>query len=259
MGKLDAQVAVITGAASGIDLEIARLFYREGAHIFLVDMNAEALRLAKAEFRNSDNRVGSCEADVTKSKMVDACVAKAVGMFGRVDIMVNGAGIGGRGMILDLTDEEWHRPLNVMLHGVFYGVRAAARQMVKQESGGKIINISSVASEVPLSGSISYCTAKAGVNMITKAAAVQLGEHNIRVNAIAPGEIETPLVQEHLDMPAWKESVIQKTPLGRVGQPTDVAEAALFLASDRSDWMTGHVLFVDGGQGMRGILNHKTF
>lgn len=253
MAELEDQVALITGAASGIDLEIARLFHREGARVLLVDRNDEALAKAVSEFKDDGKRVSGFPADVTDSSMVDAGVAEAVKRFGKLDILVNGAGIVGRGLIADLPDEEWHRFINVMLNGVFYGIRAAARQMKKQGTGGRIINLSSAASAVPLGSSAGYCTAKAAVNMLTKVAAVELGKHKIRVNALAPGETDTPLIAHMMSIPEWKEIVIRETPLRRVGCTMDTAQAALFLASDRSDWITGHVLFVDGGQGLRGI------
>lgn len=252
MGQLENQVAVITGAASGIDLEIARLFHKEGASVLLVDLNEKGLKKAAGELQTS-GRAAWFVADVTRSEMVDASVEEAVKTFGKVDIFVNGAGIIARGRIVELPDVEWRRSLDVMLSGVFYGIRAAARQMIKQKSGGKIISLSSAASTVPIGGSAGYCTAKAAVNMLTQVAALELGTHGIRVNAIAPGETETPLIQHMLDLPIWKELVIRETPLGRFGQTRDVAQAALFLASDCSDWVTGQVIFVDGGQGLRGV------
>ncbi|MEW6441142.1 MAG: SDR family oxidoreductase [bacterium] len=253
MAELQDQAAVITGAASGIDLEIARLFHREGARVLLVDRNADALQQAEAEFQDSGDRVHAYVADVTKSVVVDACVEEAVRRFGRLDILVNGAGLQRRSSIVNFTDEGWHELLAVLLHSVFYGIRAAARQMAKQQTGGKIITLSSAASVVPCGTTAPYCTAKAAVNMLTKVAAVELGKDKIRVNAIAPGEVETPFIQHWLDRPMWKESVVRETPLRRMGKTSDIAEAALFLASDRSDWVTGHVLFVDGGQGLRGV------
>ncbi|MBI5115843.1 SDR family oxidoreductase [Candidatus Poribacteria bacterium] len=253
MGELQDQVAAITGAASGIDLEIARLFYQEGAQVLLVDRNAEALKKAESEFHDSGGRVCSCVSDVTKSNMVDSFMEEAVRRFGKLDILVNGAGLQHRSPIVNFTDQDWHKILDVLLHSVFYGIRAAARQMIKQQTGGKIITLSSAASVVPCGTTAPYCTAKAAVNMLTKVAAVELGKHKIRVNAIAPGEIETPFIQHWLARPMWKELVVRETPLRRMGKTTDVAEAALFLASDRSDWVSGHVLFVDGGQGLRGV------
>lgn len=253
MGELENQVAAITGAASGIDLEIARTFFREGASILLVDCNEENLKKAESEFQEHPDRVASFVADVRKSEQVDALVEETVKRFGKLDILVNGAGITFGSKFVDFQDEDWHRMMDIMLHGVFYGIRAAARQMIKQGHGGKIISLSSAASTVPLGGSAGYCTAKASVNMLTKVAAVELGKHNIRVNAIAPGETETPIIQHMLDTPGWKELVIRETPLKRMGRTKDTAEVALFLASNRSDWITGNVLFVDGGQGLRGV------
>ncbi len=253
MAELENQVALITGAASGIDLEIARVFYREGASVLLVDRNEDALRKAQAEF--SPQRASFFAADVSCSDMVDAAVGEAVRKFGKLDILVNGAGLAYIKEIVETNDDAWRKVLSVMLDGVFYGIRAAARQMLKQGTGGKIISISSAASTVPIAKSVAYCTAKAGVNMITKVAAVELGQHKIRVNAIAPGETMTPMLQAYpyYDMPGWKELVVHETPLRRFGETRDMAEAALFLASNRSDWVTGEVLFVDGGQGMRGF------
>lgn len=252
MAELENQVALITGAASGIDLEIARVFHREGAQLLLVDRNEDALKKAAREFQGPGH-VHSFVADVTRSEMVDAAVEEAARRFGKLDILVNGAGLNYAGRLLDIDDEHWHMLIDVMLHGAFYGIRAAARQMVKQKTGGKIITLSSAASRVPLGGAIGYCTAKAAVNMVTRVAAVELGKHKIRVNAIAPGETMTPLIQRHLDQPGWKELVVRETPLRRMGETGDVAEMALFLASDRSDWVTGQVFFVDGGQGLRGV------
>ncbi|MBI4832906.1 MAG: SDR family oxidoreductase [Candidatus Lindowbacteria bacterium] len=252
MGELENQVALITGAASGIDLEIARVFHREGARLLLVDRNEDALKKAGGEFQGS-GRAYSFVADVTRSSMVDAAVEEAVRRFGKLDILVNGAGVVHSARILDFEDAHWHMLIDVMVHGVFYGIRAAARQMVKQKTGGKIISLSSAASRVPLGGSIGYCTSKAAVNMITEVASVELGKHKIRVNAIAPGETMTPLIQRRLDNPGWKEFVIRETPLRRMGETGDIAEMALFLASNRSDWVTGQVFFVDGGQGLRGV------
>jgi NAD(P)-dependent dehydrogenase (short-subunit alcohol dehydrogenase family) len=252
MGELENQVAAITGAASGIDLQIARTFYREGASVLLVDCNEERLKKAEAEFQDS-SRVGSFVADVRDSKQVGAFIEETVQKFGKLDILVNGAGIVGSFRFIDFEDEDWHRMIDIMLHGVFYGIRAAGRQMIKQGHGGKIISLSSAASVVPLGKAAGYCTAKAAVNMLTKVAAVEFGKHKIRVNAIAPGETETPIIQHMMDTPGWKELVIHETPLRRMGQPEDAAQVALFLASDRSDWITGTVLFVDGGQGLRGV------
>jgi len=253
MGELENQVAAITGAASGIDLEIARTFYREGAKVLLVDCNQEALEKAESEFQENPARVASFVADVRDSKQVDAFVGEAVQRFGKLDILVNGAGITHGGKLDELDDDGWHKLIGVMLDGVFYGIRAAGKQMIQQGTGGKIISLSSAASVVPVSGGGGYCTAKAAVNMLTKVAAVEFGKHKIRVNAIAPGETETPLIQNSLNNPGWKELVENETPLRRIGQTEDVAKLALFLATDRSDWITGQVMFVDGGQALRGV------
>nr|MDO8063397.1 SDR family oxidoreductase [Candidatus Freyrarchaeum guaymaensis] len=260
MGRLDGKVAAITGAASGIGREIARTFFREGASVVLVDLNESKLEEAYEELKQQDaSRVHKVKADVRSSKDVDMFVQETVNRFGRIDVLVNCAGILKQVLLQDLDDETWDESLKVMLYGVFYGVRAAARQMISQGQGGCIINISSVGSIVPLTDSIHYCVAKSGVNMLTKAAAVALGKHKIRVNAIAPGETWTPMTEAFLKIPGVEELFIRETPLGRLGKPSDIAATALFLASDESEWITGHILCVDGGQSLRGVDAEKIF
>ncbi|MGQ9723163.1 MAG: SDR family NAD(P)-dependent oxidoreductase [Candidatus Jordarchaeum sp.] len=260
MGRLDGKIAAVTGAASGIGLEISRRFLSEGASVLLADINEANLEKAFQESSQQyAGRVHKIKADVTKSKEVDNFVQETVNHFGRIDIIVNCAGILKQCLLQDLDDATWDESIKIMLYGVFYGVRAGARQMIAQGKGGCIINISSVGGIVPLSDSPHYCVAKSGVNMLTKVAAVTLGKHKIRVNAIAPGETWTPMTEAFLSIPGVEDLFIKETPLERLGKPSDVASVALFLASDESDWITGHVLCVDGGQGLRGVDAEKIF
>lgn len=255
MKRLENKVTFITGAASGMGQEISRVFFREDARVILSDINEDKLAKIEEELSHQDRaRVFKVTADVRDSKQVDQAIRSGVDHFGRLDIVANVAGVLNEAYIKDFTDDIWDNDLKVMLYGPFYGTRAAARYMIEQGEGGCIINISSTGSIVPLVLCSSYCVAKAGVNMLTKVAAVELGSYKIRVNAIAPGETKTPLVQPYFDVtPGLEEKFIEQTPLGRLGETSDIANAALFLASDEADWITGHILYVDGGQGLRGV------
>lgn len=233
------KVAVVTGAASGIGQAIAEKYLAEGASVVFADL-ADTLEL------NSDKAI-YVKCDVAKSEEVDALVAAAVAKFGKIDVMVNNAGIGGLGGVLDATDEAWHKTIEINLSGVFYGSRAAARAMKAQGIKGSIINMSSILGTVGLAGAICYCAAKGGVVQITHAAALDLAPHGIRINAIAPGFIKTGMTKDVLANEAFNEMVKAGTPLGYVGEPNDIANAALYLGSDESSYVTGDVIYVDGG------------
>jgi NAD(P)-dependent dehydrogenase (short-subunit alcohol dehydrogenase family) len=238
--KLANKVAVVTGAASGLGLAIANLFVAEGAKVIYADINEGGLKLdpANAAFV-------SC--DVSQSAAVDALVAAAIAKFGRLDIMVNNAGIGGLGGVLDATDESWNKTIGINLTGVFYGARAAANAMKAAGTKGNIINMSSILGTVGLGGAICYCAAKGGVVQITHAAALDLAPLGIRINAIAPGFITTNMTKGVLADQGFSEMVKSSTPLGHVGEPDDIAQAALYLASDEAKYVTGTILYVDGG------------
>lgn len=238
--KLDNKVAVVTGASSGIGLAIANLFVAEGARVVYSDINDGGLKLdpAKAFF---------VKCDVSDSKSVGALVKAAVDKFGRLDIMVNNAGIGTLGNILDVTDEAWTKTISVNLSGVLYGARAAANAMKSGGVKGSIINMSSILGQVGMAGTISYCASKGGVVQLTHAGALDLAPFGIRINGIAPGFIATNMTKGVLQDEGFNKMVTSNTPLGRVGEPDDIAQAALYLASDDSKYVTGTVLYVDGG------------
>ena len=238
--RLENKVAVVTGAASGIGLAIANLFVAEGAKVVYSDVNNPNLKLdpAKALF---------VKCDVSSSKEVEALVKAAVEKFGRLDIMVNNAGIASNGSILETKDEVWEKTLAVDLTGVFYGTRAASRAMRERKIPGAIINISSIAGLVGFANSAAYCAAKGGVIQLTRAATLDLAPYNIRINAIAPGVIDTNMTKDYLADPNFKKMVADNTPLGHVGEPNDIAQAALYLASDGAKYVTGTIIYVDGG------------
>jgi len=238
--KLENKVAIVTGAASGIGLAIADLFVAEGAKVIYSDINDGGLKLDPA-------RAAFVPCDVAQSAAVDALVKAAVDKFGRLDIMVNNAGIGSLGSILDTTDAVWEKTLQVNLFGVFYGARAAAQAMKAAGIKGSIINMSSILGAVGFSGAVAYSATKGGVVQLTHAGALDLAPLGIRINAIAPGFIATNMTKGILEDKDFQAMVKANTPLGYVGEPNDIAQAALYLASDDAKYVTGTVIYVDGG------------
>jgi NAD(P)-dependent dehydrogenase (short-subunit alcohol dehydrogenase family) len=238
--KLTDKVAVVTGATSGLGLAIANLFVAEGAKVIYADINEGNLQLDPAQ-------AAFMKCDVANAAAVEALVAAAVEKFGRLDIMVNNAGIGSLGGLLDTTNEGWSQTLGINLSGVFYGARAAAQAMKAQGVKGSIINMSSILGQVGFPGALSYCVTKGGVVQLTHAAALDLAASGIRINAIAPGFIATNMTKDVLNNPGLKQMIEANTPLGYVGEPEDIAQAALYLASNDSKYVTGTVIYVDGG------------
>jgi NAD(P)-dependent dehydrogenase (short-subunit alcohol dehydrogenase family) len=239
---LDGRVAVITGGASGIGLECGRRFVREGARVVLADRNAAPLEAATAEL--GDAVVGEV-VDVTEEADVERMVRRAVDEFGGLHAAVNAAGFGTFGFVADHPVEEWRAVIDTCLTGVMLSVKHEARIM-RDAGTGAIVNIASINARVPAEGMSAYCCAKAGVEMLTKCAAMELGPSGIRVSAIGPGFVDTPLTAFTRMVPAIREAYVQSTPLGRAGQPDDVADVALFLVSDEGRWVSGDTVFVDG-------------
>ncbi len=241
--RLEGRVALITGGASGIGRAIAIRYVEEGARVVLADLNMEMLREAEAQLGSACMTI---EANVTVEEDMARAVAAAVEYFGCLDIGVNSAGLGTYAIITDQTEEQWDTVINTCLKGIFLSMKHEARQMVAQGGGGVIINISSLNSEQPGEGCSAYCSAKAGVNMLTRVGAMDLGPHKIRVCGIAPGLVETPLTASIKEIPQLMDAYLENIPLGRFGLPEDIANAAVFLASDEASWISGETLFVDG-------------
>ncbi len=238
--RLENKVAIVTGAASGIGKAIAETFIKEGAKVVYSDINAPD------NFETTDKAL-FIKCDVSNSKDVDALIDGTIEHFGRIDIIVNNAGIGGLGGILDVTDENWNKTIGINLSGVMYGMRAAANKMKESNIKGVIINMSSILGSVGFNGAIAYCAAKGGIVQLTHAGSLDLAQYNIRVNAIAPGFIETSMTKDVLKNEQFNQLVIGSTPLGHVGDPDDIANAAVYLASDEAKYVTGNILYVDGG------------
>lgn len=240
--------AIVTGAASGIGRAIALAFLREGASVLGADLNLDGLEETADHAKVHDSSFLTHRCDVTQRADVEATVERAVAEFGKLDIMAAIAGIAMEHDFVDIKDEDWHRMAAVNMHGVYLCDQVAARQMVEQGSGGRIINMSSVNGLMGEEELAAYNTSKGAVTLLTKSAAIDLAKHEITVNCLAPGYIRTPLNEEGIADEAWINEYLKRVPFRRVGEPEEVADCAVFLASDLSRYVTGHALVVDGGQ-----------
>jgi 3-oxoacyl-[acyl-carrier protein] reductase len=245
MGLLEGRTAVITGGAQGLGYAIADALAAEGANIVLGDMNADGVVAAAASLGIGVRAVG-VGGNVTSAADVQLLVDTALERFGSIDVMVNNAGITRDATMRKMTEDEFDQVIQVHLKGTWLGTRAASKVMREQESGGSIINVSSISGKVGMIGQTNYSAAKAGIVGLTKAAAKEVGFANVRVNAIQPGIIRTPMTDSlREDVMASK---LAEVPMGRVGEPSEVASVVLFLASDMSSYMSGTVLEIAGGR-----------
>ena len=241
MGKLQNKVAIITGGASGIGAATAKLFVSEGAKVVLVDLNEEKGKAFEAELKAQNAEALFVKANITSEEEVQNVFKEAVNTFGKVDVVFNNAGIGRVTPTEILEYSEWRNTVNVDLDGVFLVAREAIREMLKS-GGGTIVNTASMFGWVGSPGSAAYNAAKGGVINLTRSLALEYATKNIRVNALAPGFIDTPIIPEES-----KKALVEMTPMQRLGQSDEMAKAVLFMASDDSSFMTGNVLTVDGG------------
>ena len=239
--KLQDKVAVITGGASGIGAATAKLFVQEGAKVVLVDLNEEKGKAFEAELKAQNAEALFVKANITSEEDVQNIYKETIAAFGKVDIVFNNAGIGRVTPTEELEYTEWRNTVNVDLDGVFLVARDAIREMLKS-GGGTIVNTASMYGWVGSPGSAAYNAAKGGVINLTRSLALEYATKSIRVNALAPGFIDTPIIPEES-----KEVLKTMTPMQRLGQAEEMAKAVLFMASDDSSFMTGNVLTVDGG------------
>ena len=260
IGRLEGKVAVITGGASGIGLACAKRFAEEGANILISDIGATRLASAAEEIRKTTNgKVGYCEADVCFEEQVTDLMDQAIQEFGQIDTVVASAGVSGANYVsgadneafntplIDQPLEDWDRVLRINLTGVMLTNRLAARHMINKGRGGTIVNIASTAARVALPNAADYCVSKAGVAMLTNVFAMEMLEHNIRVNAIGPGFIETPMTDALSEDDEGTELMNSMTPMGRLGTTLEMANTALYLASNESSYTTGSTLYPNGG------------
>jgi NAD(P)-dependent dehydrogenase (short-subunit alcohol dehydrogenase family) len=250
MGRLSGKIALVTGAASvpGLGSATALRFAEEGASLFLTDINAPGAEAIAETIRNNGGQAVSMAHDVTSSAEWDAVFAEAEKQFGRLDIIVNNAGIAVLGPFAEVTDEQWMRQNDTNLNSVFYGTQRAVKLMRKVGQGGSIINISSVVGLIGVPGCAAYAAAKGGVRLFSKTVALECAMDKIRVNTVHPGMIMTNIQKVAMqENPEVYKSLSVSIPMGHFGEPEDVANMNLFLASDESRYVTGAEFVVDGG------------
>jgi len=248
-GGLAGKTVIVTGGATGIGAAIATSAALEGAKVIVdyVVSPEQALAFATTLASEDAGSVEAFDADVSKVDQVQALVAEAVRRYGRLDVLVNNAGIETRQSLLDTTEADYDVVLGIDLKGAFFASQAAARQFITQGGGGVIINISSVHEDWPMPGNAAYCVAKGGMRMLTRNAAVELGPHGIRVVGVAPGAIMTPINAQTAADPAAMARLDAAIPLGKMGLPEQIGDVVAFLASDAASYVTATTVVVDGG------------
>ncbi|OLB74550.1 MAG: sugar dehydrogenase [Alphaproteobacteria bacterium 13_2_20CM_2_64_7] len=246
--SLKNKVAIVTGGNSGIGQAIVLELARQGASI-VIDYVAhpEATAALEREIAKLGTQCTGVEADVSKLGDLEKLVDAAAGTFGRLDIMVNNAGIETRTSVLDTTESQYDRVLAINLKSAFFGTQIAAKQMIKQGGGGRIINITSVHEDWPMPGNTAYCLAKGGMRMLTRTAGVELAKHNILVVGVGPGAVATPINLSTMDDPAKLAQLNAAIPLGRMARPEEIASVVAFLAGDGASYLTATTIFADGG------------
>ena len=247
MGKLENKNAIVTGSARGIGKAIAMKLASEGANVVIVDVNIDAAQETAKEIQAMGRKSFALKVDVTSYAEVEGMINKTKQEWGSVDILVNNAGITKDNLILRMTPEDFDAVININLKGVFNGIKAVFPVMMKQKSG-KIVNIASIIGLIGNAGQANYSASKGGVIALTKTSAKELASRGVCVNAVAPGYIQTPMTDKLPEN--IRAEMLKLVPLGRMGQPEDVAKAVLFLSSPDADYITGQVLTADGGMGM---------
>jgi glucose 1-dehydrogenase len=246
--NLKDKVAIVTGGNSGIGLAIAMELARQGASL-VIDYIAhpEATEALEKQIHDLGDRVIGVKADVSKVDELQNLVDAAVKEFGRVDIMVNNAGVETRTSVLDTTEQQYDKVMDINLKSAFFGTQLAARQMIKQGGGGRIINITSVHEDWPMPGNTAYCLSKGGMRMLTRTAGVELAPHNILVVGVGPGAVATPINLGTMNDPALLKKLDDAIPLGRMAKPEEIASLVAFLASAGASYITATTIFADGG------------
>jgi 2-deoxy-D-gluconate 3-dehydrogenase len=247
--RVDGRTALVTGAGSGLGQAIAIGLAQAGATVALTELPGREAAAAQTvqTIEAAGQRAGAWALDVTHLAMIGAVVGQVLERFGRIDILVNNAGINIPKLALDVTEQDWNRVLDINLKGAFFVAQAAARQALIPQGGGKIINIASQNGVVGFHHRAAYCSSKAGLVNLTRVLALEWAQHGINVNAVGPTFIDTPLTRPMFEDKAFRDEVVGRIPLGRIGRPEDVAGAVVYLSSPAADLVTGHTLLVDGG------------
>lgn len=249
MTKLDGRVALVTAGATGIGYGCAEAILAAGGQVMICARREDVLKDAAAKLGEGADWV-AC--DVGDEASVARAVETTVERMGRLDLAVNAAGTGAGSPLLSMPTEQWDNCILTNLTGVFFSVRAEARAMVEAGQGGSIVNVSSIAGALPHAWMSPYCASKAGVDMLTRCAAEELGEHGIRVNSVQPGVVKTQMASILVDNEVSREEYLRRMPISRIGRPEDVGRLVAFLLSDDASWITGQVIGVNGGHDLRG-------
>lgn len=246
--KLKEKVALVTGSSQGIGRAIALRLADEGADVVInYNRGAEKADAVKAEIEAKGRRALTVQADLGQVEDIRRLMQTAVDHFGRVDILINNAGLETHAPFWEVSEADYDKVLNVNLKGVFFASQSFVQHLMQSKRRGKIVNISSVHEELPFPNFTAYCASKGGVKMLTRNLSVELGSLGININNIAPGAIETPINTKLLNDPQKLNALLSQIPMGRLGQPGDVAGLAVFLSSEDADYVTGATFFVDGG------------
>lgn len=255
--RLEGRRALVTGANSGIGREIALRLAREGASVAVNYLSRpEDADAVVKEIEEAGGKGIAVQADISNEQQVDAMFVRAVAELGGIDILVNNAGMETNHPFLEMPLDAWRKVIEVDLTGAFICAQRAARQMVQSGTGGAIVNISSVHQIIPWGGFAHYCAAKAGMEMMTKTAALELATQKVRVNSVAPGAIKTPINQNVWDDPQGLSDLLRKIPTARMGETEEVAKVVAFLCSDEASYITGATLYVDGGMTLYPEFRH---
>lgn len=246
--SLKGKVAIVTGGNSGIGKAIVMGLAKQGANL-VIDyvVHPEATEEEEKAIIAMGDRAIGVQADVSKVDQLQNLIAQAVKAFGRVDIMVNNAGVETRTSVLDTTEAQYDRVLDINLKSAFFGTQLAAQQMIKQGGGGRIINVTSVHEDWPMPGNTAYCLSKGGMRMLTRTAGLELARHNILVVGVGPGAVETPINTSTMQDPTLLNKLNAAIPLGRMAKSSEIASVVAFLADDGASYITATTIFADGG------------
>jgi glucose 1-dehydrogenase len=246
--NLKDKVAVVTGGNSGIGLAIVLALARAGASVVIDYVtHPEATEALEREVAALGEKSLGVDADVSTPAEIDRLIQAAVARFGRIDVMVNNAGVETRTSVLDTTEEQYDRVLAINLKSAFFGTQLAAKQMIRQGGGGRIVNVSSVHEDWPMPGNTPYCLSKGGMRMLTRSAGVELAPHGVLVAGVGPGAVATPINVSTMQDPAKMKALDAAIPLGRMARPEEIASVVAFLASDDARYITATTIFADGG------------
>ena len=256
LDRFAGKTAVVTGGASGIGLAITTRLIAEGANVAVGDLNEAGLDALSTE--HGDRFLG-LKTDVTRESDIETLIARTAERFGSVDSGFNVAGGARPGYIVDLSESDWDFTVNLCLKGVFLAMKHQARQMIRKGKGGTIVNVASLNAHVPMHAGSAYVAAKAGVELLSRNGALEFAEYGIRVNAILPGLVQTPLTRRHFDNPDALAAFVDRIPMGRPAQPEEIAAPALYLASADASYISGASLLVDGAWAVSGYPDMRPF